>query len=140
MALPSGALGGGSNLRGLSPNILIIEEAAFLPDQLYYDVLKPMLACTRGRTLIITSPNNTAGWAYEIYNSGAMRIIEIKAENCPRINPKWLDAQKKSMPKAAYLREFCCKWIALGAGVFDPDAIEKAIQKIPNNPLRSLWK
>jgi hypothetical protein len=136
MALPSGAVAGGSNLRGLSPSLMVIEEAAFLPDSLYFDVLSPMMAVTSGRTLIITSPNACTGWAYDLFNSGSMTVIEVKAEDCKRISKKYLERKQREMPKAAFLREFCCRWIALGAGVFDPDAIERAFQIIPDNPMR----
>lgn len=135
MALPSGALAGGSNLRGLSPTFLIVEEAAFLPDQLFYDVIRPMRSVTRARMLIITSPNACQGFAYDLYCSGTMKSIEITAEMCPRISKKFLEHEQKTMPKSAFLREYCCRWIALGAGVFDVDAIQRAFVKL-DNPLR----
>jgi hypothetical protein len=115
---------------------MCIEEASFLPDSLYFDVLKPMLGVTRGRVLIITSPNACTGWAYDLFCSGTMEIIEIRAEDCKRISKTWLEKERKSMPKAAFLREYCCRWISLGAGIFDPDAVARAFVKMENNPMR----
>jgi hypothetical protein len=135
MALPSGTIGNGANLRGLSPTFLIIEEAAFLGDALYFDVVRPMRSVTRARMLVITSPNSCQGFAYDLYCSGTLKIIEVPSSECPRISKRFLEHEQKIMPKSAYLREYCCRWIALGAGVFDVDAIQRAFVKL-DNPLR----
>jgi hypothetical protein len=137
-ALPSGQLAGGANIRGLSPTLLIIEEGAYLSDQLYFDVLRPMSAVTRARVLILTSPSAAIGWCYNLFCSGSMKIISITAEQCPRISKKFLEREKATMPKSAFLREYMAKWVSVGAGIFDPDAIERAFQPIPNNPFRKV--
>jgi hypothetical protein len=139
MALPSGSVSGGTgvNLRGLSVNgILVIEEACFIPDDLYFSVLKQFTITARGRTIIISTPSSAIGWAYDLYTSGTMRTVEIKATECSRISQKFLEREQKSMPKAHFLREYMCRFISPHAGIFDPEKIEEAFRPLPDNPMR----
>jgi len=137
MALPSGTLAGGSGLRGFAPHTTICDEASFIPDAIFHDVISPMHAVTRGRMLVITTPNFSGGWCYDLFCSGTIRVIEVRSDQCPRISKKFLDHQRKTTPKSAYRREYECAWLALGSGVFDVDAISRAFQKIPDNPFRT---
>jgi len=136
LALPSGAVQGGAGIRGLSPDFLILDECARIPDQTYYDVISPMVSVTRGRKVFLTTPGSQYGWAWTTYTEGLMKIVQVKAKECPRISAKFLESEKKKLPKASYKREYENVWTSVNAGIFDVDAIDNAFRDMPDNPMR----
>ena len=57
-------------IRGYSNvRLLVIDEAARVPDDLYYSV-RPMLAVARGRTVLLSTPYGKRGFFYETWTHG----------------------------------------------------------------------
>ena len=82
-----------STIRGYSADLLILDEAAQVPDGTY-DAVLPMVTATRGRILALTSPWGRRGWFYEAWtdemqqwerhrmsalNSPAVRLADLEA-------------------------------------------------------------
>jgi hypothetical protein len=47
-------------------SLLIVDEAARVPDDLYFAV-RPMLAVSNGRLIALSTPFGKRGWFYEIF-------------------------------------------------------------------------
>lgn len=68
-----------------SVNLLIIDEAARVVDDLYYAV-KPMLAISQGRILALSTPWGKRGWWHDEWTNGqGWQRHEIPATKCPRM-------------------------------------------------------
>lgn len=57
-------------LRGVGLDFLVIDEAQDVREETWSKVLRPTLASTGGRALIIGTPKGTASWFYEVYERG----------------------------------------------------------------------
>jgi len=86
------------SIRGMSSvRLLIIDEASRVPDALYMSV-RPMLAVSGGRILLLSTPFGTRGFFYEAYKQRSeWDYYEIPATECPRISPEFLAEEKESM-------------------------------------------
>jgi hypothetical protein len=77
LVLPNGSRlvglpGVADNVRGFSKaSLILIDEAAFVPDELY-QALNPMLAVSRGRLWLISTPAAQAGFFYEEWSREAV--------------------------------------------------------------------
>lgn len=75
--LPSGAtlffrgLDRASNLRGLTANGAVVDEAGFVDGNAWYEVLRPMLIDTNGWALIMGTPNGM-NWFYDEFGRAAL--------------------------------------------------------------------
>jgi hypothetical protein len=70
--------------------LLVIDEAARVPDALYYSV-RPMLAVSRGQLVCLSTPFGKRGWFYdEWHGSQTWERVKITATHCPRIDPGFL--------------------------------------------------
>lgn len=113
------------NLRGLSPDLLILDEGAFFRNGNYvwYQVLLPMVTASRGKVLIPTTPNGR-NWVYELYLLGVNVEDEYyKAWNVPSTaspfqDHKLLEHLRKNMPKNKWLREFEAKFLDDAGSIF----------------------
>jgi hypothetical protein len=106
-------------IRGFSSvALLIIDEAARVPDALYYSV-RPMLAVSRGRLLALSTPFGKRGWFYrEWHGPGSWERIRITADQIPRISPEFLEHERTSMSESWYRQEYCCDFTQMSGLVY----------------------
>ena len=120
--------GSEGTIRGYSAvNLLIIDEAARVVDDLYFAV-KPMLAVSRGRLLALSTPFGKRGWFFDEWTNGeGWQKHTIKATECPRISPEFLESERKSMPRAVFQSEYFCEFTETEDSAFGYDEVMRAI-------------
>jgi hypothetical protein len=101
-----------ATIRGYSNiSLVIIDEAARVPEDIYI-ALMPMLAVSRGRIIVLSTPNGRQGFFHEAWANGSadwMRV-EVPAEQVPRIAPEFLAQMRRQMGESKYRQEFCCSF------------------------------
>jgi hypothetical protein len=109
-------------IRGYSNiNLLIIDEAARVPDDLFRAV-SPMLVVSAGRMICLSTPYGKRGYFYDAWTSGSddWHRIEIPVERISRIKPEQLARERRTLGESWYRQEFCCSFEAL-EGLVYPD-------------------
>jgi hypothetical protein len=107
-------------VRGFSgPRLLLIDEAARVPDDLYRAV-RPMLAVSQGRILCLSTPFGRRGFFYEEWENGghAWKRICISADDCPRITTDFLERERKSLGASWVAQEYLCSFESLEGLVY----------------------
>jgi Terminase large subunit, T4likevirus-type, N-terminal len=117
---------GGASIRGFSPQLIVVDEASRVEDALYYAV-RPMLAVSRGRLILLSTPNGTQGAFHEEWTYGADRWqrFEVPASACPRISPEFLEEERHALPLPVYQQEYECRFIEGHGQFFSEDAIQE---------------
>jgi hypothetical protein len=101
-------------------NLLIIDEAARVPDDLYRSV-RPMLAVSQGRLVALSTPFGMRGWFYEEWvGSGPWKKVHIPWTMCPRITPAFIAEEVRALGQAWVDQEYNALFTALEGLVF-PD-------------------
>ena len=116
-------------LRGYSaPKLICIDEAARVDDELYHAV-SPMLAVSKGRLAALTTPYGQRGWFYEAWNGGEdyWQRTMVKADDCPRIDPEWLELEKAEIGDWAYRQEYQCEFVDTDEQFFASALIDAAL-------------
>jgi hypothetical protein len=100
-------------IRGYSGvTLLVIDEAARVPDELYRSV-RPMLATSGGRLICLSTPFGRRGFFYEEWISERpWERIRIPAELCPRIPAEFLAEERLSLGEMFYRQEYLCDFTA----------------------------
>lgn len=132
MSLP----GKEGTVRGISKvKLLIIDEASRVPDDLYKAV-RPMLAVSGGRLIIMSTPFGTRGFFWEAYkNREKWDYYEVPATECPRISPEFLEEEKENMGEYWYEQEYMCKFLDAQTAAFRAEDIERIV-----DPGVELWQ
>jgi hypothetical protein len=114
-------------IRGYSANLLIIDEAAWVPDVLYQAV-RPMLSVANGRLVALSTPWGARGWWHGEW-VGPERWLRVKvtAEQCPRITPEFLAEEKRSLPASVYASEYEVEFVDQAEMVFSSDDVRAAL-------------
>lgn len=112
LALP----GSEKTIRGISAvTLLILDEAAGIPDDLY-GAVRPMLAVSKGRLVLMSTPRGERGFFYDTWTkSDGWEKIEVPWHDCPRIDPAFIEEERRERSGAWVAQEYECKFIAAGA-------------------------
>ncbi|MGI6123558.1 MAG: terminase large subunit domain-containing protein [Acetivibrionales bacterium] len=115
-------------IRGFSGADLIIEdEAARVPDELYIAV-RPMLAVSGGRIILMSTPFGKRGHFFREWTEGgdSWERIMITARECPRISPEFLEEEKAAMGDWWFRQEYLCEFVETVDQVFNYDLVQAA--------------
>lgn len=112
-------------VRGFSGvSLLIVDEAARVADELYYAV-RPMLAVSQGRMILLSTPFGRRGFFFKEWddfenrgNAGNWYGIKITARECPRIAPTFLEEERLALGDWWYRQEYLCEFGANADAVF----------------------
>ena len=111
LALP----GSEKTIRGISAvTLLILDEAALVPD-LLYDAVRPMLAVSKGRLVLLSTPRGEQGFFFDTWTkSEGWQKIEVTWDQCPRISPEFVEEEKKERGSIVVAQEYGCQFVAAG--------------------------
>jgi len=116
-------------IRGFSGASLIIEdEAARVPDALYYAV-RPMLAVSGGRLVLLSTPFGQRGHFFEAWEHGgeAWERVQVRATECPRIPNSFLKEERETMPARWFAQEYECSFEETEDSVFAYEDVMEAL-------------
>ena len=107
-------------IRGFSPDLLVIDEAARVADDLYKSV-RPMLAVSQGRLVALSTPFGQRGWFFDEWNGkGPWLKVKVPWGQCPRITPEFIADERRALGDAWVNQEYECLFTAL-EGLVYPD-------------------
>jgi hypothetical protein len=128
--------GSEATIRGFSSvGLLVIDEAARVPDPLYQAV-RPMLAVSGGKLVCLSSAYAMTGFFFESWTKGGpqWRRAKVTAAECGRIDPAFLAEERAVLGDRVYGREYECIFSAADDAAFDPRAVERALAAVGSGP------
>jgi hypothetical protein len=120
--------GDGRTIRGYSsPALILMDEAAFISDEVY-DAAVPMLAAApEGRLILMSTPWIASGFFYHLWhNADGWERFEFKSADCPRVSKEWLEARRREDP-LRYQREYCCEFGSPEDSLFTAEMLDRMV-------------
>ncbi|NBJ14708.1 MAG: hypothetical protein FNP40_03875 [Dehalobacter sp. 4CP] len=108
--------------------LLLEDEASRVLDDLYNSV-RPMLAVSRGRHVVMSTPFGKRGHFFHIWEEQAdlWERYEIPAEQCPRITKEFLEEERRINPW--FEQEYHCKFLETVDSVFTYEQVAAAMSE-----------
>jgi|TARA_Y100000310_G_scaffold81786_1_gene78365 hypothetical protein len=100
----------GAGMRGYSATMLIIDEAAFVPDRAW-DAIEPVISVTKGRTILLSTPQGKKGFFYKASINPNYFKMKLSARDCPRHTKKFLDQKESELSPVAFATEYLGEFI-----------------------------
>lgn len=125
------------NIRGFSGvRLLVVDEAARVPDELYYSV-RPMMAVSGGRLIGLTTPFGKRGWFHQAWTEGGpeWQRISITAHQCPRISAAFLAQERAALGEWWWSQEYGCEFRETTDQLFSYEVVTAAL----SDAVRPLW-
>ncbi len=124
LALP----GKEGTVRGFSKvGLLVVDEASRVEDSLYR-AIRPMLAVSGGRIVVLSTPFGKRGFFHKEWMEGeGWARVKITADMCPRIPAAFLENERRSMPESWFLQEYFCHFADSEGAVFRYEDVVGAV-------------
>jgi len=115
-------------IRGFSGvDLLIVEEAARVADELYYAV-RPMLAVSGGRLVMLSTPAGKRGVFHHEWAEGeGWERYEVPATRIPRIPEEFLEEERRTLPAWIYRQEYECSFEDTEDQLFGYELVQSSI-------------
>lgn len=115
----------GDSLRGFTVSrygILILDEAAYIADEVFYTVT-PFVNANNAPILIVSTPRFKAGFFFEFYNDGLMGRPNVYAYDFadysnPFVTPEKLEMYRHKMPLNLYRADYLGEWMEATSDLF----------------------
>jgi hypothetical protein len=109
-------------------DLLLLEEAARVADDLYFAV-RPMLAVSNGRLVMLSTPAGRRGIFHHEWSEGGdgWERYEVRADECPRISAEFLEEERRTLPAYIYRQEYECSFEDVEDAVFSYDLVMGAL-------------
>ncbi len=124
LSLPSSE----ATIRGFSGASLIVEdEASRVPDELYRAV-RPMLATSAGRLVLMSTPYGKRGHFWEVWHDGGpeWERVRVPATDCPRISAEFLAEEQRSLGPWWFSQEYLCEFVDAASSAFTWEMVQSA--------------
>jgi hypothetical protein len=117
-------------IRGFSGvDLLLVDEASRVADELYFAV-RPMLAVSGGRLMMLTTPYGRRGIFHQEWAEGqGWERYEVPASECPRIPAAFLEEERKALPARVYRQEYFNSFEETDDQVFSHADVQAAISE-----------
>jgi len=117
-------------VRGFSGvDLLLVDEAARVADELYFAV-RPMLAVSGGRLMMLSTPWGKRGVFYEAWTGlEEWDRYEVAAAACPRISEEFLEEERRALPSWVFRQEYECSFEETDDQVFTTEMIDAAVSE-----------
>jgi hypothetical protein len=122
--------GSEATVRGFSaPTLIVEDEAARVPDDLYRAV-RPMLATApTGRLILMSTPAGQVGHFWNEWSEGGpdWHRVMVPADQVPRIDPAFLAAERRALGDAWYRQEYMTEFLQATNQVFRPEDVARMV-------------
>jgi len=107
--------------------LLVVDEAAAVPDEDYFGIL-PSLIATQGEQVLLSTPRGKRGFFHEIWHGAEdWQRMMVRSDEVGRIRPEDLEVFRATMPQQFFQQEFYCEWLDTDGALFAHDDIEGAL-------------
>jgi phage terminase large subunit-like protein len=116
-------------MRGVSLKFVVLDEYADMKPSVFEQILRPALADLKGKSLFIGTPMGRNHF-YELYNYGdknddkEYKSWHFTSFDNPLLDPKEIEAAKKSMSSFAFRTEFMASFEAASGGIFKEEWVK----------------
>lgn len=111
------------NIRGLTMDYGIIDEAAFMKDDAWQEAIRPVFA-VRGKKILFISTPKGKNWFYNLYQLGNSpdhpnyKSYRGSSYDTPFISLTEIEDAKKTLPTSVFKQEYLAEFIDNGGEVF----------------------
>lgn len=131
LSLPTGD--DGSNIRGYTANLIVADEAAFIDDNVFNQVLTPMLAATDGDMVLLSTPYGASGFLHDAFNDNLdddYFTKQVPSYQSPNVGQDFIATQQRQLSSIEFKQEILGKFEESAKAFFESDNIEAAQDRV----------
>jgi hypothetical protein len=95
----------GASMRGPTVTMLVLDEAAFIPDRAWI-AIEPVISVSKGRTILLSTGQCKKGFFYKSTLNKNITQFHVSARDCPRHTKEFLDRKESELSPVAFAQEY----------------------------------
>jgi phage terminase large subunit-like protein len=121
------------SLRGVSLTYVVLDECAFIKEDVWQKIIRASLSDKKGRALFISTPSGR-NWFYDVYKLGLgesehgedeeWKAWHYTTKDNETIDPKEIEAAERTLSSFAFKQEYLSSFDNAGQDVFKEDWIK----------------
>lgn len=131
------------NLRGEGLDLVVVDEAAFVPRDAWTQAIRPALSDRQGKALLISTFDGE-NWFWDLYRDAIdpenteWEGWKLPTSANPYIPAEEIEEARRNLPKEVFGQEYLASPLAFHGAVFDAESLElgwdkgKSVVKPPN--------
>jgi hypothetical protein len=139
LALPGSA----QTIRGYRADLLLLDEAAQISDELLQSVFPSLTVARAGRLLALSTPFGRRGWFFDAWESGRDADTElpweryfVPASDCPRISQAVIREALRLFGPAYVASEYNCEFSDAAGSLFNAADVQASLKEYSGWDLR----
>ncbi len=119
------------SLRGVSLTYVVLDECAFIKEDVWQKIIRASLSDKKGRALFISTPSGR-NWFYDVFKLGLegddseWKAWHFTTKDNETIDPKEIEAAERTLSSFAFKQEYLSSFDNAGQEVFKEDWIRYA--------------
>lgn len=110
------------SLRGVGLNFVVMDEVAQMKENVWYEIIRPMLIDTHGSALFIGTPKGR-NLLYNLYNKGkqgldGFKSWRFKSEDSPYVTIKEINTVRGETPEDYFRQEYLAEFLEGSGSIF----------------------
>ena len=129
------------SIRGISADFVVLDECAFMPPEVFYEVVRPTLSDTGGGALFITTPQGQ-NWIYELFlnakNQPDWSSYQYTTLDGGQVPLSEIEAAKADLDERTFATEYLADFSSTSNRVYYAFDIENNVKTIDVEPVQ-IW-
>lgn len=109
IALPCGRFG--ASLRGHTAKLIVLDEAAFIPEEVIANVVFPMISTTDGYAWLLSTPWDKEHIFYKCFTASDWSVYHLPSSKNPLIKPDFLAEQQRLIGEERFRMEYLAEFL-----------------------------
>ncbi|MGI0080090.1 MAG: terminase large subunit domain-containing protein [Nitrososphaerales archaeon] len=130
-ALPCGT---GSSLRGHTAHMVVMDEAAFMKENVIAGVIFPMLSTTEGTAIMLSTPFDKSHIFYKAFTAPSWSKYHYPSSINPLITSKFLDEMRVLVGEQCFEQEYLAEFVEDQKAYFPAALLRNAVHSCRSSP------
>jgi hypothetical protein len=125
--------GSSRGVRGYSCDLVVIDEASWVTAETM-NAARPLVAATRGRIVIQSTPGVAVGPFFELCQNvpDGWAFMKVRSDEVPTIDAEFLARERRDMAEDLFNAEYMAEFSSgLGGNLFNIDALRALVREAP---------
>jgi hypothetical protein len=113
----------GSNIRGYGTDLVIVDEAAFVKDEIFQEVLAPMLAVGENEFILLSTPFGKKGFLYQRFDDDDWYTKQVPTSANPMVDDEFIEEQRRDLTNTQFKQEILGQFVESSDSFFQREEL-----------------
>ena len=134
VALPCGRFG--KSIRGHTAHLVVLDEAAFIPNEVISEAVLPMISTTGGSVIMLSTPFDRDHIFFKAFQKQEWSRFHFPSSVNPKITQQFLDEMLDLVGPTQFAQEYLAEFVDDSGAYFPMALLRSCVHVCPENAMR----